>query len=171
MNLVSADKSGVMPVDKPVVVSALSTSKEIALRLRGSMNETTNVEVKKTANKEKKITNDFSTVLDGMDFLNRVASSLPVQIAKSLANITAKVLVRMPPPTLPEEPPMNISRASKRNVVLLNVPISTVVKPPFLAVADKKKALLNLSKKSRWSKVFCHSATENTTKPINNRME
>lgn len=162
--------SPVIPVESPVVVNALNTSKEISLSEKGSMNEMVAKDVKKNSRKVKNIRNDFSTVGVGIVFLNKTVSSRPIPIDHNLVTSTANVLVLIPPPVLLEEPPTNM-----RNIRTTKAPVPSVLmsmedKPPFRAVEERKKAFMALLATVRSFKVLDHSATKKIINPNTRRL-
>ena len=147
----------VIPKDNPVFVNAERTSNMIGSRSCGCQIVSKIVEMKKSVIKVKKIINDLSIVSCVIVFLIITTSLRDLATDPIFANKTAAVVSRIPPPVLEEAPPMNMRNIRQRTVVMDKLDTSRVVKPPFLDVADKKKALVSLSHKFNSPSTFVDS--------------
>ena len=84
----------------------------------------------------KNITKDSRMICLGIDLPNKLTLFLFFAIVKTVAIITAKVHVLMPPPVDPGEAQINIRNIIKISDGTVNCPISRVLNPAVLAVTD-----------------------------------
>lgn len=129
-------KSGVMPIDKPVVPKAEHTSNSSSSKECFSVTVKMSVETKTRITAISVTINDFIKSAWCSSLLKTFTDLFPLAKWNRANRFKAKVVVRMPPPTELGEAPINISIHINKMVVCVNWLISIVASPPLLVVVD-----------------------------------
>ncbi len=115
----AVEKLPVTPVERPVVPKAEQTSKRISVVEKSSMADSVITADTTSITAIKNTVSAFMISSWKSSRRNTLTAVLPCKIETMLSTSTAKVVVRMPPPQLLGEAPINISRQKNRSVTVL----------------------------------------------------
>ena len=137
MSFDSVVMSAVMPVDKPTVPNAETSSKSnLRISVSGSKIERKKVAVKTKEAEKIKIENALFNNSQAMLCRNNSRLRFPRKVAIADTMISVKVEVLIPPPVEPDDAPMNIRKIMRIKVGTLNNDMSTELKPAVRQVID-----------------------------------
>jgi len=161
------DSDEVMPVESPTVAEAETTSKNICIDVKPvSKNMIAVVERKVMPRKRTKIASALFTISLGMVLLETSTWFFSLIIVLMLINMTAKVVVLIPPPVEPGEAPINMSNIMKSMVAGLNLDMSTELKPAVLVVVLWNTDAIIFSAGVLFLSVLLFSAARKNTVPM-----
>jgi len=145
----NTDKLGVIPVERPTVPKADTTSNIIAIKSKSSVTDNNIVEKIIKNNAIQVIVIAFITILLDIRFLYNVISSCPFMVEKTTAKRTPNVVVFIPPPVELGDAPMAINIIVRNRVVVLKWDILRVLNPAVLVEIEVNKELNILSENER----------------------
>ena len=160
----------VMPVDSPTVLNAEITSKRTDknefLRSKEWSDSSIIVDMYITVNES--ITRVVLLVISSplMRLCQKTISFLPLNLARIIPKITAKVVTFIPPAIDPGEPPINIKSIITVKVLSLNADMSTVLKPAVLQVMDWKNDISSFVLKGSLFILCDHSRARISIAPV-----
>src|SRR5699024_11104159 len=134
--LLNRPSSSVIPSDKPTVPKADVTSKRICIMENDSVAAIINTETKINAITINVTVTAFNKSSGYTSRLNRRMLSPPRAYVMIKMTTSANVVVRMPPPALLGDAPMNIRNDMNRWFASLKILTSIVDRPPLLVVTD-----------------------------------
>lgn len=136
--LLGVESADVIPVLKPTVPNADTTSNKTSCKCKEYLSNTSIPIVEIIINAVAAIVRVKALYikLEGSFLLSNVTSLLPLMELKPPAVTATKVVVFMPPPVPPGDAPMNIRRVRKKTVAGFNLPMFIVLKPAVRAVTD-----------------------------------
>ena len=138
-------KSGVIPVERPTVPAAETTSTNTSIKVKlGSTIRIKSVLVVMTIIAKVKILKALIILSAGIRRLKAVTGVF-VAIPLILWIIVKNVVVLIPPPVDPGDAPINIKTDKTSNPACVKLPIGTVEKPAVRAETLWKKASIQLN--------------------------
>src|SRR5690625_1217116 len=136
INLLPAVNLLVIPNDSPTVPNADVTSNNISSSVNGSSNTMINIEVNTKINAINVTVTAFIKSESYISRLNNLMLFPPLAYVIINTTTNAKVVVRIPPPALLGEAPINIKKDINNWFPLVKSPTSNVESPPLLVVTD-----------------------------------
>ena len=176
ITLPALDKSLVIPVERPTVPYADTTStiKSVIVRpscakICASVIDKSTMLNKFPIIKNNNTESDFITKSVEIVFLNNSTFFLPFIVDIVVAHKTANVEVLIPPPVELEEAPINIKHKNTNNIGVPIAPISTELKPADLVVTDWKREVTKASPVFKVDNVLSCSSNMYKTAPISTK--